>query len=308
MKPNKPAPNTAPSRTRSSARTRPRPVRRASGHHSRPMTDSRQPSTESRRTRRNSLPWRRTPRSATDSPCSDRGDLTPAACPFRGACEWSQPGNTQPETRIMARRQPIKPLNKSTADIAADAAAEKARKAASRKALREAKKADQAAIAEKVAAAFKPTKPEPKGAPIRSVENEQAVRAEMAATGMSLEEACDSMGVDHETFLPVEEKKLGYTGPMLILREAAKHYVKGIHCGDDMASMLDGLKREQVVDLIGSFLVEAKITEVRNPYLHLNPGQQSMNLRNKLRAAIKNGMVEPSLFQARVEAARKQAA
>src|SRR5574337_726289 len=291
------------------------------------MTDSRQPSTESRRTRRNSLPWRRTPRSATDSscpvrstiankssssrvsvsPCSDRGDLTPAACPFRGACEWSQPDDTQPETRIMTRRQPIKPLNKSTADIAADAAAEKARKAASRKALREAKKADQAAIAEKVAAAFKPTKPEPKGAPIRSVENEQAVRAEMAATGMSLEEACDSMGVDHETFLPVEEKKLGYTGPMLILREAAKHYVKGIHCGDDMASMLDGLKREQVVDLIGSFLVEAKITEVRNPYLHLNPGQQSMNLRNKLRAAIKNGMVEPSLFQARVEAARKQA-
>lgn len=207
----------------------------------------------------------------------------------------------------MARRQPIKPLNKSAADIAADAAIEKARKAASRKALREAKKA-LAAIAEKAAAAFKPTKPEPKGAPIRSVENEEAVRAEMAATGMSLEEACDSMGVDHETFLPVEEKKLGYTGPMLILREAAKHYVKGIHCGDDMASMLDGFKREQVVDLIGSFLVEAKVTEVRNPYLHLNPGQQSMNLRNKLRAAIKNGMVEPSLFRARVEAARKQAA
>jgi hypothetical protein len=30
-----------------------------------------------------------------------------------------------------------------------------------------------------------------------------------------------------------------------------------------------------------------------NPYLTLNPGQQSMNLRNRLRHAIRNGFVTP---------------
>jgi hypothetical protein len=81
----------------------------------------------------------------------------------------------------------------------------------------------------------------------------------------------------------------GYTGPMLALREAAKTYVTGKngnpHCGDWMAIALDGLTREEVVTRLGALLFAKGITTSVNPYIGLNPGQQSMNLRNKARGA-----------------------
>jgi hypothetical protein len=87
------------------------------------------------------------------------------------------------------------------------------------------------------------------------------------------------------------ESKARYAGPMLALRAAAKSYVKGMngnpHCGDVLASALSGLDREQVVEvLIYALRLEG------NPYSHLNPGQQSMNLRNKARTAMKNGALK----------------
>lgn len=91
-----------------------------------------------------------------------------------------------------------------------------------------------------------------------------------------------------ESPAPVRESKAKYSGPMLALRAAAKSYFKGNngnpHCGDQLAAALSGLAREQVVEvLIYALRLEG------NPYAHLNAGQQSMNLRNRARAAMKRG-------------------
>lgn len=89
---------------------------------------------------------------------------------------------------------------------------------------------------------------------------------------------------------PARESKAKYAGPMLALRAAAKAYVKGQngnpHCGDQLAAALGGLTREQTVEV----LIYA-LGLPGNPYAHLNPGQQSMNLRNRARAAMKNGQL-----------------
>jgi hypothetical protein len=87
------------------------------------------------------------------------------------------------------------------------------------------------------------------------------------------------------------ESKAKYSGPMLALRAAAKNYHRGSngnpHCGDVLASALSGLDREQVVEvLIYALQLEG------NPYAHLNAGQQSMNLRNRARQAMKKGSLQ----------------
>lgn len=82
----------------------------------------------------------------------------------------------------------------------------------------------------------------------------------------------------------------GYSGPMLALRERLRQgaYSKAANgqpcCGDAIANALGGLKPEQV---IRACIVALALPG--NPYLGLNIGQQSMNLRNKLRGAMKRG-------------------
>jgi hypothetical protein len=104
---------------------------------------------------------------------------------------------------------------------------------------------------------------------------------------------------------PKAKSELGYQGPMLALRDAAKHYVTGKngnpHCADNVAVALDGLTREQVVSVVGNFLKDHKVIDSTNPYAHLNPGQQSMNLRNKLRGALKAGLVTIDQLKATVQ-------
>lgn len=82
----------------------------------------------------------------------------------------------------------------------------------------------------------------------------------------------------------------GYTGPMLALRDRAKQglYKKAANgqpsCGDEVATILGALKPQ--------FVIRACIIALNleaNPYTHLNIGQQSMNLRNKLRGALIRG-------------------
>lgn len=184
----------------------------------------------------------------------------------------------------MANRQPVKTLNKTAAAIVADAAAEKARKAASRKALRESRAAAKPAAPVRV-------EPTPDAIAAKHAAEREAYAAALRidAAALGLEgEAADAYVA--ESLDPKPEAKHAYTGPMLILRDAAKHYTKGAngnpHCNDQMAQILDGLNREQVVTL----LIKAMKLE-GNPYLHLNPGQQSMNLRNKARGQIKNGLL-----------------
>lgn len=97
--------------------------------------------------------------------------------------------------------------------------------------------------------------------------------------------------------------KTPYTGPMVALKTARKSYVKaanGILCnGSPLALLCGQYKREVVVKA----LIEA-LGLPGNPYLALNPGQQSMNLRNKARHAISEGR----LSLAHVEACLKAAA
>ena len=74
---------------------------------------------------------------------------------------------------------------------------------------------------------------------------------------------------------------------MLPLREVRKHYVRApgsghLVNGDALAAVFAELTVEQII------LVCMQILALeRNPYEHLNRGQQSMNLRNIIRGAIR---------------------
>lgn len=182
-------------------------------------------------------------------------------------------------------RAPVKGLNKDAATIAANAKTEAARKRASKKALKD---------------ATKPTTEAPAKAPtfIETTTDQQyrsnidAAVIEADATGMSFEQACESMGIDPTTGAPVAPVKTKYTGPMLALRDrvAAKAYVTASNgnpcCADDLAAAC-GIHKP--VDVVRGLIIALKLEG--NPYLHLNIGQQSMNLRNKARGALKNGLL-----------------
>lgn len=81
-----------------------------------------------------------------------------------------------------------------------------------------------------------------------------------------------------------------YQGPMLALRQRLKagQYAKAPNgnpsCGDDLAQMLGALPPAEVIQ---ACMIALDLN--KNPYEHLNIGQQSMNLRNKLRHALKKG-------------------
>lgn len=187
-------------------------------------------------------------------------------------------------------RQPVRALNKSAETIAVQAKAEKQRKTESKKALKE-------ATTPKV---VKPSKPEP------IAKSAEKKAAEHAAYVEALRIDAAALGVDPDTYVAEQTDTTpttGYTGPMLALRRAVVSYVKAANgqpcCGDELANLCGRYSREAVVaGLVVALALPA------NPYLHLNPGQQSMNLRNKARAAIKSGIVQIST----IEAALAQAA
>jgi hypothetical protein len=195
-----------------------------------------------------------------------------------------------PETakRTRKTRQPIKALNKSAETIAVQAKAEKQRKADSKKALKE-------ATAPKTP---KAPKPEP------IAKSADAKKAEHAAYVQALRIDAEALGVDPDTYVAeqlADTPKSGYVGPMLALRTAVKKYVVAANgqpcCGDDLASICGAYPREAVV----AGLVAA-LGLGSNPYLHLNPGQQSMNLRNKARTAIKSGVLSADQIRAALAA------
>lgn len=182
------------------------------------------------------------------------------------------------------KRAPVKTVNKTASAVAKNAAAEKARKAASKAALKAA--AGGSAKAEVLAENLQ--------AHADRLEQERVSReaADHAAYLQTLREDAAALGVDPDTYIaeqltPVKTK---YNGPMLALKTARKAYVKaanGIQCnGDDLAMMCGQYPRETVV----KGLIQA-LGLPGNPYLSLNPGQQSMNLRNKARHALKAGLV-----------------
>ena len=95
----------------------------------------------------------------------------------------------------------------------------------------------------------------------------------------------------------------GYTGPMLALRSRAKSgaYVKAANgqlcCSDQVAVLLGALKPH---DVIRACMIALDLPA--NPYTHLNVGQQSMNLRNKVRGALKRGDFGLGVVREAVEA------
>lgn len=84
-----------------------------------------------------------------------------------------------------------------------------------------------------------------------------------------------------------------YFGPMLALADRVKQgiYVKGatgqLRSTNELAEILDAVPVDNVIRL-------AKIVLGldENPYTHLNVGQQSMNLRNRMRGAITKGTLD----------------
>lgn len=181
------------------------------------------------------------------------------------------------------KRAPVKTVNKTASAVAKNAAAEKARKAASKAAL---KAADPKELA-KVAVSLEKQASQPSPEALKA-----KVDADHAAYLQTLREDAAALGVDPEAYIaeqlaPVKTK---YNGPMLALKTARKAYVKaanGIQCnGDDLAIMCGQYPRETVV----KGLIQA-LGLPGNPYPSLNPGQQSMNLRNKARHALKAGLV-----------------
>ena len=117
---------------------------------------------------------------------------------------------------------------------------------------------------------------------------EAAIRADAASLGLDAA-AIDIYVAEH---LDTTEKRHKYEGPMLALVAARKSYVKGSngnpHNGDLIGRAFGAMARPDVIRVCVALLGLPG-----NPYLALNPGQQSMNLRNKLRHAIRNGFVTP---------------
>lgn len=181
------------------------------------------------------------------------------------------------------KRAPVKTVNKTASAVAKNAAAEKARKAASKAAL---KAADPKELA-KAAVSLEKQASQPTPEALKAKAD-----ADHAAYLQTLREDAAALGVDPDTYIaeqlaPVKTK---YNGPMLALKTARKAYVKaanGIQCnGDNLALLCGQYTREVVV----AGLIQA-LGLPGNPYLSLNPGQQSMNLRNKARHALKAGLV-----------------
>jgi flagellar biosynthesis GTPase FlhF len=82
----------------------------------------------------------------------------------------------------------------------------------------------------------------------------------------------------------------GYAGSMLALRDARVRYVKAMNgrlrSTDEIAQVFDA------VDPMGVVAIAMRALNLEaNPYARLNIGQQSMNLRNRLRGALKKGIV-----------------
>jgi hypothetical protein len=194
---------------------------------------------------------------------------------------------------------------KTRATLRTEAAAEKARKTASKAALKAAIALEKAESTQvdpvSTQSDVSDPVPEPKTPQYDDAAFLVALRVDFEALGQpggDFAAYVREQGVDPDTGATKVVDKEGYTGPMVALKTARKHYVEaknGILCnGDKLAVICGAFTREQTVKAL---ILALKLPG--NPYPTLNPGQQSMNLRNKARHALKNGM----LTMAEIEAA-----
>lgn len=98
----------------------------------------------------------------------------------------------------------------------------------------------------------------------------------------------------------------GYNGPMRALRDRVKAgaYKKAANgqpsCGDEVAQILGALEPVEVIRACLDAMA------IANPYGHLNIGQQSMNLRNKLRGQLKRNDIGMGVLREAVEGVIEQ--
>lgn len=201
----------------------------------------------------------------------------------------------------MATRAPVKTLNKTPRTVSAEAKVEQARKVASRKAL-----------AAQNAATYdgKTDAPTPMAEAVtKAVFHVEQQARQAGRRTENLANEVFALTIDGETLNPefvgpacpeslaVSANETRYQGPMLALVAARARYVKagnGILCnGDGLAVVCGAHTREETVKAL---IIALKLPG--NPYLALNPGQQSMNLRNKARHALKNGFLTIGEVQA----------
>lgn len=192
---------------------------------------------------------------------ADSGNATEAAAP-QGRHEFNPP--IKSDAQVLAEAKA-----KREADEAAAREAKKAEKEAKDKEKAEAKAKKEAEKAEKAAAKAKEA--EEKKAAREAASAERKARLEAAAEGRA------------------------YQGSMVALADRVKQgaYVKGtngqLRSDDELARALDGIS---VTDVIRIGLDLLKLED--NPYAALNVGQQSMNLRNRMRGAIKKEVIKVS--------------
>lgn len=171
----------------------------------------------------------------------------------------------------MTQAQETSPQAKADA-AAADKQAAAAKKAAETQAKIEAK--EKAALERK-------EKADKRAAEKAEIEARKAERAAKAAENKAAAEA-------RAAELAASGRK--YVGSMLSLADRVKQgmYVKGtngqLRSNDEVAVALDGVKPVDVIK-VGLDLLQLE----SNPYASLNVGQQSMNLRNRLRGAVRKG-------------------
>lgn len=192
---------------------------------------------------------------------TEEGIDTPAPAVVQsGFSVFNQPQEERPVT------DPKTPAPKLTDEQKAAKAAEKAAAQAAReeatKAKIAAKEEKQRLAAEKKAAA-------------------EAAKAEKAAAREAAKAAkAEALAAAGE----------GYHGSMLALRDAKARYVKAsngrLRSTDDIATVFDCV---EPTDVVAIAMTALKLES--NPYQHLNIGQQSMNLRNRLRGAVKKGVL-----------------
>lgn len=162
-------------------------------------------------------------------------------------------------------------IEKTKAELAAKAKADKE--------LIEKTKADLAAKAKADKEAAAKVKADAKAAKDLEINKEKAAKAEARAKSKAEREArIAALAADGKV----------YTGSMLALADRVKQgvYVPGatgqLRSNDELAIALDGVAPTDVIRIGLDML---KIED--NPYTALNVGQQSMNLRNRMRGAIK---------------------
>jgi hypothetical protein len=154
------------------------------------------------------------------------------------------------------------------------------------------KKADDKAAADKVKADAKAKKDADKA--------EAAAKAKADKEAKAAERAAKK--AEREAALAKATEGRNYTGSMsaLAARVAQGAYVKSangqLRSTDELATALDGVSATDVVRMGLDLL---KLEE--NPYAALNIGQQSMNLRNRMRGAIKKQVLAIADITAYIE-------